>query len=86
MVEINQIIMNANVIIEGIAFEVINENGIKKILASDLYNPSYRASFVVRGQELILSVSSFREYAREQVLSEAIRINSHLLLSEAQDA
>jgi len=81
-----EIIMNAQVIIEGIAFEVVEESGMKKILASDLQNPDYRASFVIHGNDLVMSVSSFRENEREQALIEAISINSHLLMDEVQSA
>jgi len=49
MVGVNKIVMNAQVIIDGIAFEVVNDTGAKRILASDLHNPNYKASFVVRG-------------------------------------
>ena len=78
--------MNANVIIEGIAFEAMVDAGTKKILASDLYNQNHKASFIVRGQELVLSVSSFREQEREQALMEATKINSRLLIDEVFNA
>jgi len=47
-----------------------------------LQNTDNKASFIVRGHELVLSVSSFREQAREQALSDAVRINSHMLIDE----
>jgi len=87
MEDVNKIAMNAHAIIDGIAFEIVNDMvGAIKILASDLYNPTYKASFVVRGDELVLSVSSFREHGREQALIEATRINSRLLVDEVQSA
>ncbi|MCL1877548.1 MAG: hypothetical protein FWF80_01690 [Defluviitaleaceae bacterium] len=81
----DQISLNAHTIVEGIAFEVINDKNTNKILASDLLNPSYKASFVVRGGDLILSVSSFREHTREQALHDAIRINARMLIDEVQN-
>ncbi|MCL2378590.1 MAG: hypothetical protein FWC77_05635 [Defluviitaleaceae bacterium] len=86
MVDTHQIMMNAHTIVEGIAFEIVGDTGTRKVLASDLHNPSYKASFVVRGQELVLSVSSFREKSREQALNNAIRINSRMLLDEVYNA
>jgi hypothetical protein len=82
MPSIDEIQKNASLIIEGIAFEEIKNE--KKILAIDLNNTSYKASFVVRGQDLILSVSSFREKTREQAMLEAVRINNELLIDEVQ--
>ena len=49
--ENDSIVMNACAIVENIAFEVISNMESKKILASDFDNPSYKASFVVRGRE-----------------------------------
>ena len=86
MISDNPIIHNACIIVEGIAFEITNDNNIKKILASDIYNPNYKASFVLRNHDLILSVSSFREKEREQVLLEAVHINSSILIDEVQNA
>jgi len=86
MLDINPVAMNACTIVEGIAFEVIDDIKTKKILASDLHNPSYKASFIVRGRDLVLSVSSFREQSREQALMEAIRINSPMLIEEVRSA
>jgi len=81
----NQIMINAPIIIEGIAFDVVSDTA-KKLLARDLYNPNNKASFVVRGQELVLSVSSFCDKSREQALSDAIRINTRMLVDEVQNA
>jgi len=83
---LSQIEMNACTVVEGIAFEVANKIGTKTILAHDLYNTSNKASFTVRGHELVLSVSSFREPSREQALMEAVRINSPLLIDEVYNA
>jgi len=78
--------MNACAIVEGIAFEVASNLGNSIILASDLYNPAYKASFVVRGRDIVLSVSSFREASREFALMEAVRINNALLIDEVHSA
>jgi len=80
------IMANACTIIDGIAFEVVTDNGVKKLLANDLYNPNYKASFAVIGGNLVLSVSSFREQVREQAMLDAVRINGSLLLDEVQNA
>ncbi|MCL2578095.1 MAG: hypothetical protein FWE27_08620 [Defluviitaleaceae bacterium] len=64
MTEVNPIHLNACLIVAGIAFEISKKSNAKKIiLAVDLDNPSYKASFIVHGRELILSVSSFRDKA-----------------------
>jgi len=83
---INDIQIDACLIIDGIAFEAIKDKGINRVIATDLSNPSNKASFVIRGQDLILSVSSFREQARERALLEAVRINNALLIDEVQCA
>ena len=56
--------------------------GINKLLATDLENSGYKASFVLRGQHLDLSVSSFRDPIRELHLLEAVKINNTLLIDE----
>ena len=76
------ILLNACLIIEGIAFEVEKTEGINKLLATDLENSGYKASFVLRGQHLDLSVSSFRDPIRELHLLEAVKINNTLLIDE----
>jgi len=86
MADNSAIIANACVIIEGIAFEVVNNSETKVILASDLYNSDYKASFIVHERDIVLSVSSFREQLREQALMEAVRINNHLLVDEVLNA
>jgi len=86
MEDMQKIAMNAHSIVEGIAFEVVNDAGTKKILVHDLNNPNYKASLVVRGEELVLSVSSFRKQNRESALIEALRINNRLLLDEVLNA
>jgi len=79
-------IMNASVIVDGIAFEVSDDGNRKKIIAKDLQNPAHRASFCVQGNCLVMSVSSFREPEREQALIDAVRINSRLLMDEVHSA
>jgi len=80
MSAIEGIIDRAYAIIDGIAFEIINNEGTNKILAYDLYDLSQKASFALRDGNLILSVSSFK--TREQALMDAVRINNRLLLDE----
>jgi hypothetical protein len=79
MSHIDSICVNAFIIVEGVAFEVIKNDGIIKIIATDLENPENKASFIKRGHDLIMSASSFREHAREQALLDAVRINNNLL-------
>ena len=86
MVEIEPLLLSACVIIDGIAFEVVNDMETKKLFATDLLDLSNKASFVIRGQELVLSVSSFCEKSREQALLEAISINYMLLIDEVKNA
>ena len=84
MAEIKPIYINACLIVEGIAFLVDrNEN---KQLAIDTENEKQKASFTIRGHDLILSVSSFHEKEREQVMMEAVKINNALLIDEVQCA
>ena len=84
MTEINPILLNACLIIEGIAFEISSDK--RKILVTDLNNPNHKASFVFRENDLILSVSSFRENSREKAMIEAVHINAELLLDEVRNA
>ena len=86
MSDISPILLDACVIVDGIAFEAVNIDNQKKLLATDLTHPTYKASFVVRGNEVILSVSSFQEHDREKALLEAVHINNALLLDEVANA
>jgi len=86
MSEIKKIQLNACLIVEGIAFEIITSDGQIKLIATDLDNPNYKASFVLWEHELILSVSSFREKNREQALFNSICINKALLIDEVKNA
>jgi hypothetical protein len=49
MPNVNDIQLTACLIIEGIAFEAVKDTGVKRVIATDLNNPSHKASFVVRG-------------------------------------
>jgi len=82
MLDVNPTLINACLVIEGIAFEVVKNSDEKRIFVTDINNPCHRASFVVRGRDLVLSVSSFREKPREKAMLEAVRINNALLLDE----
>lgn len=84
--ETNENLMNADVIIEGIAFKALVDKNSKRILANDLYNPNYKASFVAQNNELLMSASSFREEKREHALIEAVKINQHLLIETVLNA
>ena len=68
MPDISPILLDACAIVDGIAFEAVKINSQKRLLATDLTHPKYKASFVVRGREFVLSVSSFHEQSRERAL------------------
>lgn len=80
------ILLNACLIVDGIAFEAKTMESQKRLLATDLTCPNYKASFVVRGREFVLSVSSFHKPDREKALLEAINLNNALLLDEVNNA
>ena len=84
--DIEKIVSNACVIVDSIAFEVAADESTKRITATDLNNPAARASFIKRGENLVLSVSSFVKPARESALLDAVRINQQLLIDEVQSA
>ena len=86
MTDISPILLNACIIVDGIAFEAVRIENRAKLLATDLTHPNHKASFVVRGKQLVLSVSSFQEHHREKALLEAIHINNALLLDEVTNA
>ena len=86
MADISHILMNACVIVDGIAFEATKIEGQRRLLATDLTRINYKASFILRGREFVLSVSSFQELDREKALLEAVHINNALLLDEVANA
>ena len=86
MTDISPVLLASCVIVDGIAFEVVKADNQNRLLATDLTCPEHKASFIVRGRELVLSVSSFQRRDREKSLLEAIRINTALLLDEVNNA
>ena len=86
MTDISPVLLNSCAIVDGIAFEVVKADNQNRLLATDLTCPEHKASFVVRGRELILSVSSFQKHDRELALLEAVQINNALLLDEVVNA
>ena len=63
---------NACVIVDGLAFEVVEYNEQPRLMATDIKNPDYKAVFCIRDNTLCMSVSSFRSASREQDLLQAI--------------
>ena len=64
-IHVPDLLKNAYVIVDGIAFEYIHITN--RIIATDLNHPSYKASFAIRGLNLVLSVSTFSD-TRESTL------------------
>lgn len=87
MSDIENIINRACIIVNGIAFEVIECVGHSlMILATDLDKPENRASFTKAGNNFILSASSFKDNKRECILLDAVNRNTELLMEEMVNA
>ena len=77
---------NACLIVDSLAFEVVEYNEQPRLMVTDMSKPDYRAMFYLRDNALYMSVSSFRSTCREQDLLKAILINERLLVDEVQNA
>ena len=77
---------NACVIVDNLAFEVVGFNEQQVLRVTDMSNLDYKAMYYKRGDNLYLSVSSFRCPKREKDLLSAVQINERLLVDEMRNA